>query len=167
MGMTMTRNRRRLLNATIVVLFLGGTCWWLTRPRIDRRLVGTWLEQHSSWDRKLYWHFRSDGTGDCTTVLLDESQRLGPDPFCWSADGITVHLFELAPSRFFPVKILGWIERISGFQISILRSDLPVAAIEHETIRLRSPSGSTYEWQRVAAVTPLPQTNPPASKSAP
>jgi hypothetical protein len=67
-----SRHRRRIVVATAVLVF-GGALWWLTRPRIDPRLVGVWHHSNpvavppTEFTLKL----NDDGTGTLLAVSHD------------------------------------------------------------------------------------------------
>jgi hypothetical protein len=52
-----TRRRRLAIAALVLVVFSGGL-WWITRPRFDPRLVGTWTISDSPEHGMI---FRADG----------------------------------------------------------------------------------------------------------
>jgi hypothetical protein len=93
--MALTRKRRRILFATLVVV-LGGL-WWLTRPNLDPRFVGRWrwADARSTPsgfivdDRMAVFVINSDGTAN-----YEEA----PHQFDWSVswDGRLIFVRRMA-----------------------------------------------------------------------
>jgi len=102
--MAMTCRRRRWLIATVVAVLLIGLGWRLTRPMIDPRFVGKWVDhlypQYPHFDG--YWLFRDDGTGE------QKNSGEAPTPICWSVDGEELVVVERGITRCIPIVALDW-----------------------------------------------------------
>src|SRR5262245_59017864 len=86
MSMAITQKRRRLLIASTVVLLLVGGSWWLTRPKIDPRLVGVWTLTKPGTAPESTTEFCSDGTVRKSTPGVIECFSWNR----WSCDGVTL-----------------------------------------------------------------------------
>jgi hypothetical protein len=80
--MPVSRNRRLLV--AVVAVCLIGAGRWLSRPRVDPRIIGTWREDHEDLGRARFRRFRLDGTGDYWETHLDGTSILAPQRFVWS-----------------------------------------------------------------------------------
>jgi hypothetical protein len=80
------RSKRRLLVLTALLAISSGF-WWVTRPVIDLRLVGTWKTKSG-----LTVQYRSDGTGTINEVVGGQPRQI--DSFHWRAtDGLLTKYF--------------------------------------------------------------------------
>jgi hypothetical protein len=130
--MAFTRKRRRLLIATVVALILIGG-WWLTRPKIDPRFVGKWIDENPIFDG--YWHFRADGTGE-----IRASHAPAAASFCWSCDGEEIVCVEPGITQFVPDGACRWFRKKFGVRIDGFRTRERVAIPEPGVLWIKTIS---------------------------
>jgi hypothetical protein len=154
-AMSMSRNRRRLLIATVVAVFLG-SAWWLMMPSIDPRIVGTWQDPAARLDMKIYWQFKADGTGDYTSMRLGNTPLATTVPFRWRVEKETIFIVEPNFAGSLPAPLLRWYERMSGrMTLSDLRRQFDLVAIGPDDLHVQLPGvGGEQHWHRVTERTP-------------
>jgi hypothetical protein len=147
----LTRYRRRILIATLVVVGLIGGVWWIARPKVDPRFVGTWDSSDG-----VRWVFRSDGTGECWYGgdIPPSSRVLGINSFRWTLEGDVLVIFEPGIARHLSESVRNRIGRLLGHQLSgqeIFRYE--IIRVEAGTVDLKDVNPalvnpSVESWQR-------------------
>jgi hypothetical protein len=165
----MNRPRHRLLIAAAIVVALIGGLWWLTRPRIDPRFVGTWEIYESSYSNSDDFRgekpeqsviFTDDGLTRPQTEFLDEADSDEAE-MLWRVDssrGILVLSEKLTPIDQFILTLKRLHLKITGGSVLEWDSVMTIQNVTNDRIVLTSEDkpGKFYILKRVSPADPVP-----------
>jgi hypothetical protein len=83
--MPLTRTRRRLLIATLLAVGLF-VAWWVCRPRLDPRFVGSWAIGKRTYGRFAFWSVTRTYNADGTLQTLSTGHP-GAEQWRWRVEG--------------------------------------------------------------------------------
>jgi hypothetical protein len=140
-----TRTRRRLIITALVVAALVAIGWLLT-PRIDRRLVGDWVNvdpaAFAAWRT-----FNADGT---IRYASDSTNTLPPGGGFWSVSGKTLIFSQRSAVPFAGGgSIRRWVyDIINRFRLGPGIEHYTILEVTPDTLRIQSHSGAPLEVYR-------------------
>jgi hypothetical protein len=117
--MALTRTRRRILIATLVVVGLIASLFKWLEPQRDSRFVGAWVVNTSGPKVKTYWRFDADGSGQNWYEKYSEGLMElveAPTRWSWASNGTSIFVFEEGPRKHLPAAIVRWC-RMLGIRI--------------------------------------------------
>jgi len=147
--MLLTRTRRRILIATLLLIGVLALGWWKLRLRHDPRLIGKWETPEGSPFLTNFYLLNADGSGETWIKALHET--LPEQVIQWSCDGKSLVLNRPGLGRHFsqPARKLLWRvfrKDLSGEELA--RFDV-VSIGPEELVMTNHHVGKILRWQRV------------------
>jgi hypothetical protein len=132
LSMAVTRKRRRILIATLLVVGVLGV-WWKFRPRLDKRFLGRWVINLGGSGERVQWTetktFNLDGT------MMHEMWGPEPRELHWRIEGGS--LVEYDPASDFPAPLVEFYRWLTSDPlIERSRSQYRIISIGDDEIRL-------------------------------